>query len=712
MARRLLGLARGKAVLEVFLAWRGLARGARTARLGAEALASRSMRCRRRDHFRAWRSAVATTRSARAAAVDRLFTMARLRAHKAFYKWKTLSLGWVAWKGKAAAALARLSGMVGEGVAGRARLGRAMALWRERTTQGSALEAGGVGVGEVALFAWEAAEAFSLARSIPEVFRLAREFVERAVPGSSGHLFLLDAGSGEVFTLSAGAGNHAGKVCVGCVRFPAGPGLVGACLSRGVACQALDPSCRTLLPSQADVFGLSMPPTTPAAGVGIAPRGTHSEAGTVSPRPRHTRQKGLSMTPSPPLSWVGTPGRAARGNSQSPSPDSKRGSDQGPAPVAGSRRRLAFFPATSSPPPSPPMFPALPGGDRGGWEVGLARGGGPGLGLGWGGIMSRPVGEWLEAVCVPVLAGAVDGTVMGVLKVGEETPGREMAVEGGIPEGASLSPEEMAAVSICAAQVSATVRRVNLQLAPLEEEPVATHFPKKHRCMFLQVTSSGVKQDLSRLQAEVKQVSGETQVLEGQRDEAREAYAKVKGRLKRMEAALSELRDRQLGFRHYHDLIVSMSKTVLGGEGDTSEAALANMSEKSLQQRQEEKRPACSMSATIPSTAAEEAAQRLEERYNQTWGGYAAAERPDMRMERETGGHVARLSFPSPLRSFHPPWQSTPSPSPVDLRKEVSALAASSRAGSGSISPPYRRRAARSSSIPWPGPELRQRPWS
>ncbi|CAM9687360.1 unnamed protein product, partial [Laminaria digitata] len=78
-----------------------------------------------------------------------------------------------------------------------------------------------------------------------------------------------------------------------------------------------------------------------------------------------------------------------------------------------------------------------------------------------------------------------------------------------------------------------------------------------------------VKEEVKRLREAMENLSGSAKGLARQRDDARAALTRAKRTLRRMGPALREVRDRQLGFRHYHDLIVTMSRSVLveGGDG-------------------------------------------------------------------------------------------------------------------------------------------------
>ncbi|CAM9974671.1 unnamed protein product, partial [Hapterophycus canaliculatus] len=125
-ARRLLGVARGRTALEAFVAWRGLVREGRGARLGAAALAGRSRRRQLRETFACWRREAVASARLRSRALARISRATEGLVSEAFSVWRQ---GSSAARGKARA-LATLSRVSDRRRSERADMRLALRNWR------------------------------------------------------------------------------------------------------------------------------------------------------------------------------------------------------------------------------------------------------------------------------------------------------------------------------------------------------------------------------------------------------------------------------------------------------------------------------------------------------------------------------------------------------------------------------------------------------
>ncbi|CAM9758892.1 unnamed protein product [Ectocarpus sp. 4 AP-2014] len=179
--------------------------------------------------------------------------------------------------------------------------------------------------------------------------------------------------------------------------------------------------------------------------------------------------------------------------------------------------------------------------------------------------------ELLFVACLPVACGDGGQAMMGVLKAWREQQNR--GDEGHRPPDKGFSGGEMAALAVVAGQAAAALRRVGAAASEREEVLQELDAAAADRVDETQKREEVVKEEMKHLREAMEHVSGSAKGLARQRDEARAALARAKGTLRRMVPALREARDRQLGFRHYHDLIVNMSKNVLqDGDGANAEA--------------------------------------------------------------------------------------------------------------------------------------------
>ncbi|CBJ48333.1 hypothetical protein Esi_0002_0075 [Ectocarpus siliculosus] len=485
-ARRLLGVARGRAALEAFVAWRGLVREGRGARLGAAALAGRSRRRRLHEVFGSWRGEALASSRLRSRALSRISQAAQSLVSEAFSTWREGSRQ-AHGKAKALTALARASD---RRQSDRAEMRLALRTWRRNACGGDGDGGGGRGgdgeprgggmadgLEAMAGAFVEAAAAFSTASSIPEVFTLVEDFVSEVAVSSRGRLLLLNGEpGGGMFCLESDRRAPPDQDPLE-ASFPIGNGLVARCVATGLAFQ-------TRRGGNGSTGGASPPrssrrlySTSGALDVALAgPADLHA-------LPPQERGYGF-VSKSPP------PGGGGRWWSESESPSPRR------------RRRQR---------------------------------------------QRSPSPAWREQ--------------------------QHRGDEGHRPPDKGFSGREMAALAVVAGQAAAALRRVGAAASEREEVLEELDAAAADRVDETQKREEAVKEEMKHLREAMEHVSGSAKGLARQRDEARAALARAKGTLRRMVPALREARDRQLGFRHYHDLIVNMSKNVLqDGDGANPEA--------------------------------------------------------------------------------------------------------------------------------------------
>ncbi|CAN0057122.1 unnamed protein product, partial [Ectocarpus sp. 8 AP-2014] len=481
----------------------------------------------------------------------------------------------------------------------------------------------------------EAAAAFSTASSIPEVFTLVEDFVSEVAVSSRGRLLLLNGEpGGGMFCLESDRRAPPDQDPLE-ASFPIGNGLVARCVATGLAFQtrrggngstggASPPrSFRRLhstsgaldvaLAGPADLHALPLQerydPESPSHRA--AENGAHAQPLSVS---FQGWKKRAVTGPSPDSASTLLPPPASWNHRRSRSPDGS------PVPgVGGSGRgpsRLAFFPASDDCGSSRSPSPAGRAGAGAG--AGAARGYGfvsksppPGGGGRWwsesespsprrrrrqrqrspspvraGGIgmggreeeEDEEDADLLFVACLPVACGDGGQAMMGVLKASESwllawREQQHRGDEGHRPPDKGFSGGEMAALAVVAGQAAAALRRVGAAASEREEVLQELDAAAADRVDETQKREEAVKEEMKHLREAMEHVSGSAKGLARQRDEARAALARAKGTLRRMVPALREARDRQLGFRHYHDLIVNMSKNVLqDGDGANPEA--------------------------------------------------------------------------------------------------------------------------------------------
>ncbi|CAM9480146.1 unnamed protein product, partial [Hapterophycus canaliculatus] len=173
-------------------------------------------------------------------------------------------------------------------------------------------------------------------------------------------------------------------------------------------------------------------------------------------------------------------------------------------------------------------------------------------------------GVVLAVACLPVTGGDGGQAMMGVLKIWREQEQKQRRACGGqrAPD-PGFSSSEMAALSILAGQAAAALRRLGAEATDREGVLEELDAAAADRIGEAEKRDAQVKEEMKRLREAMEHVSGSAKGLARQRDDARAALARAKRTLRRMVPALREVRDRQLGFRHYHDLIVNMSRAVL-----------------------------------------------------------------------------------------------------------------------------------------------------
>ncbi|CAN0404613.1 unnamed protein product [Ascophyllum nodosum] len=596
-ARRLLGVARGRTALEAFVAWKAYVRQGRGARLGGRALAARSRRRVLRDALVRWREQSLASSRLRARTLARLSAVAEGLVTQAFQRWRERSR---VDRVKKAATVA-LSGVYERRRSERAGKILALRTWRQNVcveefdSSGSGVkvvsEVGGVEASEewdsgalevLARVAQEATAAFSFASSVARVFSLVEQFIAIAVPLSRGHLLLLPGKpGGDMFSLEYDRTVKPEQDAVE-VFFPIGDGLVRRCVSTGLPCQAVGGdggggygdgsrlSSRRALKNNA-VVALS----GPADLYGLLPPGRHhhhcpevtlSAAGTLTFSTDTSTSTGSRLAPGPDSASTMhcTPGSVAAV----------------PADARGRRRRLAFFPAddddsrSPSPARASPRSQGLP--KRRECTSPQASAGASGVGTraestnGAAGLGRETVFAGREqplsyVACVPVVERGGGRSMIGVLKAwrwrGDERDPRKLA-----RFSSPFASGEMAALGVVAGHAAAAVRRLNHE--PIQKQGEDDSASEKKR------ETAAMKEEVDSLREAMGQLSRSARGLVRQRDDARAQLARAKGTLRRMVPALREVRDRQLGFRHYHDLIVNMSRRVLQEDPDETSVSL------------------------------------------------------------------------------------------------------------------------------------------